>query len=215
LEKDTGSVEETWEVIKSKYTDVAQEVLGYEKRKRNKPWISKEVLDLSDTRKELRKTKSHNEDDKRRYRKITTEIKRKAKKCKEMWIEEKCQELENNARAADTGKLFQMAKEICGSNITKLASIKNKEGRTLDDREEIKQRWKQHYEEMYNNGNPVDRTVLEELPIGNKQEQMMNILESEVESAIRNLKSKKGTRQHHSRDDTSWRAMPNRNDYDA
>ena len=81
-----------------------------------------------------------------------------------------------------------MAKEICGSNITKLTSIKNKEGKTLENREEIKQRWKQHYEEMYNNGNPVDRTVLEELPIGNKHEQMMDILESEVESAIKNLK---------------------------
>ena len=54
--KDTGSVEETWEVIKNMYTEVAQEVLGHKERKKNKPWISKEVLDLSDTRKELRKT---------------------------------------------------------------------------------------------------------------------------------------------------------------
>jgi len=40
----------------------------------------------------------------------------------------------------------------------------------------------------YNNGNSVDRTVLEELPVCNEHEKMLDIMESEVEAAIKSLR---------------------------
>src|SRR6218665_1634594 len=58
----------------------------------------------------------------------------------------------------------------CGTISTKIATVKNKDWRILDNKEDIKQRWKQNYEELYNNVNPVDRTVLEELPVCNEHE---------------------------------------------
>ena len=140
------------------------------KRRKKKPWISKEVLKFSDRRKEMRKTKTNSDEDRERYREITKEIKRKARKCKETWIEEKCQEAEKAKGIVNTGKLFQTAEEICGTISTKIAMVKTKEGRILDNKEVIKQRWNQHYEELYNNWNPVDRTVLEELPVCNEHE---------------------------------------------
>src|SRR6218665_3716713 len=78
-----------------------------------------------------------------------------------------------------------------GTTSTKIATVKNKEGRILDNKKESKQRWKQHYEELYNNGNSVVRTVLEELPACNEHEKMLDIMESEVEAAIRSLKKGK------------------------
>ena len=58
-------------------------MLAYEKRRKKKPWISKEVLELSNRRKETRKTKTNSDKDRERYREITKEIKKKARKCKE------------------------------------------------------------------------------------------------------------------------------------
>src|SRR6218665_1778162 len=111
------------------YTETARQILGYEKRRKKKPWISKEVLELSNRRKETRKTKTNSDKDRERYREITKEIKKKARKCKETWIEEKCQEAEKATGIVNTGKLFQTAEEICGTIRTKVATVKIKEGR--------------------------------------------------------------------------------------
>jgi len=164
--------------------------LGHEKRRKKKPLISKEILDLSDKRREMRGIRMQSEKNTGRYRAITKEIKKNSKQRKEEWIEERCREVES-ATGINTGKLFQTAIEICGAGTARLATVKNKEGKPLDNKAEIKQRWKQHYEELYNSGNPVDRTVLEELPVNNKQERMLNIMEGEIEAAIKNLKRKK------------------------
>ena len=124
------------------YTETARQILGYEERRKRKPWISREGLELSERRKEMRETKTKSDEGRERYRDITKEIKRKARKCKDTWIEEKCQEAEKATRIANTGKLLQTAEKICGTTSTKIATVKNREGRILDNKEEIKQRWK-------------------------------------------------------------------------
>ena len=144
-EQDTGTVEDLWREIRTAYTDAAQQVLGHEKRRKKKPWITREILELSDKRREMRGTRTQNEANMGRYRAITKEIKKKSKQCKEEWIEERCKEVESTTGMVNTGKLFQTAREICGTGIVRLATVKNKEGKLLDNKEEIKQRWKQHY----------------------------------------------------------------------
>ena len=68
---------------------------------------------------------------------------RKQKDANKKWIERKCQEIEDTNGIVHTGKLFQVAREICGTVNTRLTSVKNK-----DNKREIKERWKQHYEEF-------------------------------------------------------------------
>ena len=71
-------------------------------------------------------------------------------------------------------------------------SLSEEQGReSLDNKREIKEGWKQHYEKLYNEGNPVDDTVLDELPAFNGHEQMLDIMGKEVEVAIKNLKRRK------------------------
>src|SRR6218665_2395722 len=81
--KNRGSVEETWEDIRSIYTEVAQQVLGTKKGKKQKPWILQEVLRMSDQRRAMKATKTHSEENRKRYNKLTREIKKTAKQCKE------------------------------------------------------------------------------------------------------------------------------------
>src|SRR6218665_2386582 len=82
-EKDLSTVEKRWMEIKDMEMETARQILGYEKRRKKKPWITREVLELSDRRKEMRKTKANSDEDRERCREITKEIKRKAIKCKE------------------------------------------------------------------------------------------------------------------------------------
>ena|SRR6218665_274256 len=62
----------------------------------------------------------------------------KAKRCKEKWIEGKCQEIEDTNGIVHTGKLFQVAREICRTVNTRLASVKNKEGNLWTTKERLK-----------------------------------------------------------------------------
>ena len=125
------------------------------------------------------------------YNKTTEEIKKKAKRCKEKWLEEKWSEVENSAGVQNTGKLFQVVGQICGTVSPRMSTVKDNARKSLESKEEIKQRWKQYYEELYNERNPVDSAVLAELPASSSQEQMDDILRDEVEAAVRSLKTRK------------------------
>jgi len=69
--------------------------------------------------------------------------------------------------------------------------LKNKAGQTLAEKGQIKSRWKEYYEELYNEQIPVDSTVLTELPPTNAAEYMEDFLEEEVAAAVKNLKKGK------------------------
>src|SRR6218665_2960106 len=95
------------------------------------------------------------------------------------------------AKKQDTKRLYQMVKEICSNACAKTAAIKDKDGKLLESRTDIKNRWKEYFEKLYNETNPVDKTILQEMPPCNKQEHMEDILREEVESAVRSLKKRK------------------------
>ena len=46
----------------------------------------------------------------------------------------------------------------------KLINIQDKSGKLLDNTADIARRWKEHFEELYNIQNPVDKSVLAQLP---------------------------------------------------
>ena len=65
-------------------TDAASEILGKERR-RKKPWVTRDVLDLSDERRKLKK-KKHEAERAQEYRKANRRIQKAVKKAKEDWI---------------------------------------------------------------------------------------------------------------------------------
>ena len=73
-------------------TDAATEILGKECR-RKKPWITKDVLDLCDERKALKKQQYEAEGAKE-YRETNRRIQKAVKKAKEGWIGAQCEEIE-------------------------------------------------------------------------------------------------------------------------
>ena len=72
--------------------DVATEILGKE-RSRKKPWVSRDVLDLCDERRKLKKKRYKSEGTKE-YRKANKRIQKLMKKTKENWIGAQCEDIE-------------------------------------------------------------------------------------------------------------------------
>ena len=73
-------------------TETASEILGKQRQKK-KTWITAEILDLCDKRRELRKKRFEPEGSEK-YKKVNNNIKRYMKKAKENWIGEQFNETE-------------------------------------------------------------------------------------------------------------------------
>ena len=83
-------------------TDAANEILGKECR-RKKPWVTKDVLDLCDERRDLKKR--YEAEGAKEYREANRRIQKAAKKAKEDWIGAQGKEIEtclnkNNSKRA-------------------------------------------------------------------------------------------------------------------
>src|SRR6218665_3193202 len=61
----------------------------------------------------------------------------------------------------------------------------------MESRTDIKNRWKEYFEKLYNETNPVEKTILQEMPPCNSHEHMEDILREEVEAAVGSLKKRK------------------------
>ena len=72
-----------------------------------------------------------------------------------------------------------------------MRSVKNKDRELLTDDERIKDRWKENYEDLYNQPNPKDTNILQILLNNQPSENEPAILRSEVQSAIKRLKGSK------------------------
>ena len=86
-------------------TERAGEVLGKHRQKK-KHWVTPEILDLCDKRKELRKKRFELEGSEK-YKEVNNNNKRCMKKAKENWIGEQCSDIEENLRKNNSKRAYQ------------------------------------------------------------------------------------------------------------
>ena len=75
----------------SAVTDVASEIHGKDCR-RKRPWVTRDVFDLCDERRDLKK-RQYKEEGIKEYRKAYKMDQKALKKAKEDWIHTKCKEM--------------------------------------------------------------------------------------------------------------------------
>ena len=75
--------------------------------RRKKIWITAEILDLCDKRRELRK-KRFEPEGAAKYKEVNNTTKRGMKKAKENWIGEQCSEIEENLRKNNRKREYQL-----------------------------------------------------------------------------------------------------------
>ena len=183
--------EKMWEDIKSCFKETAEEVLGTKKPQQEKPWLTAEVLELSNERSKGKQPRLDDPTKKPRYNFFSREIKRKSKECKEAWLQNLCKEAELANYSKKAKQVYSSIKTITGTKPTSIRSVKNKDGEVLTDDERIKDRWKENYEDLYNQPNPKDTSILQILLNNQPSENEPVILRSEVQSAIKRLKGNK------------------------
>ena len=77
---------------KTAVTGAASEILGKERRRKT-PWVTRDVLDLCDEKRNLKKKRCEAEGEKE-YREANKRIQKAVKKAKEDWIGAQCEEIE-------------------------------------------------------------------------------------------------------------------------
>ena len=117
---------------------------------------------------------------------MSREIKRKAKGCKDTWIKSLCAKVDKAHQAVKKSKeVYSTIKTITRKPTIKMQTIKGKDGKILTDLEEVKTRWKENYEELYNKRNPADEETANSIPHNTDQEP--EIMREEIVSAINKM----------------------------
>ena len=175
--------EELWMNIKTVVLDTAKQHVPHKQKKKSSPWLSQEVIDLAEERRQLKEAGLQTS---KLYRKLCNEIQQKSRRDKNRHLSQLCQEIENHSTGNNSRELFKGVKHVTGKRPVKLAVIKDENGIALTESSDIKDRWKRYCEGLFAS-QEVDMEVQEEIPCNEEPD----ILLSEVNNAIRKLKNNK------------------------
>ena len=101
--------------LKEGLLSTAEEVLG-KRRKKIQPWVTKEVLDQCDQRRQLKQQKYTNTEAGLEYRKVNIEVRKRMKAAKEEWIEEQCKNVEKGMMSGNSKEAYNTPKALVSSN---------------------------------------------------------------------------------------------------
>ena len=129
-------------------TDTTAEIFGKQRRKR-KPWVTPEFLDLGGQRRDLKKKRGEPEGVKD-YREIKRKIRTEMKMAKETWIQGQCQEEEVCLRKSNSKNAYKLVKDLTTEKQGKSTTIQDKSGKCLTEENEILNRWTEYCSDLYN-----------------------------------------------------------------
>ena len=95
-----------------------------------------------------REVKSKGE--KERYTHLNIEFQRTVRRDKKAFLSDQCKKIEANNRMGKTSDLLKNIREIMGIFHAKMGPIKDRNDMDLTEAEDIKKRWEENTEELYN-----------------------------------------------------------------
>ena len=98
--------------------------------RRKKPWITAEVLDMCDKRRELRKKRFETEGSEK-YKEVNNNIKRCMKKAKENWIGKQYNKIDENLRKNNSKRAYQLVKDLTTVKLGKATTVQDRSGKCL------------------------------------------------------------------------------------
>ena len=82
---------------------------------------------------------------------MNAEFRRLAKRGKKVYLSEQYKEIEKNSKIRRTRDLFKKIRDTNGIFHAKMDSIKDRNGMDLTEAEDIKKKWQEYTEELYQN----------------------------------------------------------------
>ena len=107
-------------------------------------WLSKEALQIAEGRREEK-----GKEEMQRYTQLKAEFQRIARRDKKAFLNEQCKEIEENNRMGKTRGLVKKTGDIKGTLHARKGTIKDRNGKDLTEAEEVKKRWQEYTEELY------------------------------------------------------------------
>ena len=174
--------EELWQKMKLIYHETAEKILGKQKHKKTKPWISQETIDMADQKKASRKNKKTAE-----YDRLKREIKTQLKEDKAKWLEKECEQIDEFDRKNKSKDMFDKIKKVQRKEFhVKQVTVNNEAGQPIVDPDQIMKRWEQYGEKLFTtNTASAQRTKIDDFA------KEPPPLIQEIESALKTLKAGK------------------------
>ena len=119
--------------------EVALEVLGKEK-KMKQPWITAELMEKCDVRRQLKAARFKDDESNRKYRDANSKLKHEIKKAKETFLEGKCHEIETAFEGNDSKTAYNAVKELTNEKTARAAVIEDANGKLLTEVSKIQER---------------------------------------------------------------------------
>ena len=86
---------------------------------------------------------------KKRYTHLNAEFQKITKRNKKAFLSDQCEEIEENNRIGKTRNLFKKIRDTKGIFHAKIGKIKDRNSMDLTEAEDIKKRWQEYTEELY------------------------------------------------------------------
>ena len=115
-----------------------------EKECKKAKWLSEEALEIA-----VKRRKAKSKVEKKRYKHLNAEFQRIARRDKKAFFSDQCREIEEKNRMGKTRDLFKKIRDTKGTFHAKMGSIKDRNGLDLTEAEDIKKRWQEYTEELY------------------------------------------------------------------
>ena len=90
-----------------------------------------------------------NKGEKERYKHLSAEFQRIARRDRKAFLSDQCKEIEKNNRMGKTRDLFKKIRDTKATFHAKMGLIKDGNGRDITEAEDIKKRWQEYTEELY------------------------------------------------------------------
>ena len=161
--------------------------MGGVKGAKRQDWISLQTLKLADERRNWKGKRRENKEASKHYNYLCWQVKKSAKVDKEEYINETCKAIERSRKQNKSREVYEGVRKITGKFSTKASVIKDNYGKLVTDDSKVKDRWKEYFEELYNDPNLVDASTLRQKTDQSDPEQAPDILLEEVNKAIDRL----------------------------
>ncbi|XP_030760327.1 uncharacterized protein LOC115885517 [Sitophilus oryzae] len=147
--EDHNNIENIWKKIKEALQETQEQLTTNNNEKHHKAWMTQEILDLMEKRRSFKGT------DPQRYRDTHRLIRNKIKEAKELWMTERCREVEELHQKHDLFNLHKKVKEVTGKHkprtCTRIVDGENKPILTEQKLEEV---WTNYIRELFDDGGP-------------------------------------------------------------
>jgi len=122
---------------------------------------------------------------KKHYNYLCRKIQKQSKVDKDTFLRNICIEIEKAHVQKKTKEIYANVRKITGKQAPRVRVIKDKHGVVLTDQDQVRKRWREHFSDLYNPVTDTDQTVLAEIPVRGRNEEIpATIMKEEVEAAI-------------------------------